>query len=391
FKSNKFPNHVCKLEKALYELKQAPRACFFIISSIAVQTPDSGISNLLAVGTTFTGSGNLYCQWELSFGSGNALCILFPTVGCRPDTSSVNKSSSPIDNSKQRDIPPTTNIQSSTQLTNPRNANAEENNDNQAEHKFINHFCTPVQEVAESSSHNIEQVRGNPPKPVQTRRQLAIDPEMCMFELTVSTAEQKNIKEAMADSAWIEAMQEELHQFDILQMDVKIEFLNGPLKEEVIVKQPNGFVNPDHPEKVYRLRKALYGLKQAPRAWSRVRCCRRSFYVEFLVRYFIASREEEPKEVRKYDDASTIEEYVSDNEEEDVFQPKIEKKTVRPSITKIEFVKSKQQEKTSRKTVKQVEQHRQNTHSPRGNQRNWNNMMSQKLEINFEMFNNACY
>nr|GEW86045.1 hypothetical protein [Tanacetum cinerariifolium] len=52
---------------------------FFIISSIAVQTPDSGISNLLAVGTTFTGSRNLYCQWELSPGSGNALCILFPT------------------------------------------------------------------------------------------------------------------------------------------------------------------------------------------------------------------------------------------------------------------------------------------------------------------------
>nr|GEZ43932.1 ribonuclease H-like domain-containing protein [Tanacetum cinerariifolium] len=52
---------------------------FFIISSIAVQTPGSGISNLLAVGTTFTGSKNLYCQWELSPGSGNALCILFPT------------------------------------------------------------------------------------------------------------------------------------------------------------------------------------------------------------------------------------------------------------------------------------------------------------------------
>nr|GEZ72052.1 Gag-Pol polyprotein [Tanacetum cinerariifolium] len=46
---------------------------FFIISSIAVQTPDSGIFNLLAVGTTFTGSGNLYCQWELSPGSRNAL------------------------------------------------------------------------------------------------------------------------------------------------------------------------------------------------------------------------------------------------------------------------------------------------------------------------------
>ncbi|GKE82000.1 retrovirus-related pol polyprotein from transposon TNT 1-94 [Tanacetum coccineum] len=44
-------------------------------------------------------------------------------------------------------------------------------------------------------------------------------------------------------------------------------FLNGPLKGEVYVSQPDGFIDPDHPEKVYRLRKALYGLKQAPRAW----------------------------------------------------------------------------------------------------------------------------
>ncbi|GJS42263.1 retrovirus-related pol polyprotein from transposon TNT 1-94 [Tanacetum coccineum] len=182
--------------------------------------------------------------------------------------------------------------------------------------------------------------------PVQTRRQLATDPEMCMFALTVSIVEPKNIKEAMADSAWIEAMQDELHQFDrlkvwelvdkpfgkmiiklkwlwknkkdedqtvirnkarlvakgyaqeegidfeesfapvarleavwifvayaahksfpIYQMDMKTAFLNGPLKEEVYVAQPEGFVDPDHPEKVYLLRKALYGLKQAPRAW----------------------------------------------------------------------------------------------------------------------------
>nr|GEU59139.1 hypothetical protein [Tanacetum cinerariifolium] len=137
-----------------------------------------------------------------------------------------------------------------------------------------------------------------------------------MFALTVSTAEPKNIKEAMADSAWIEVMQEELHQFDKLQVWELIDkpfgktvirikwlwknkkdedqtvihnkarlvakgtqvfsnlsngrertFLNGPLKEEVYVAQPYMFVNPDHPEKVYRLRKALYGLKQAPRAW----------------------------------------------------------------------------------------------------------------------------
>ncbi|GKF72657.1 retrovirus-related pol polyprotein from transposon TNT 1-94, partial [Tanacetum coccineum] len=50
--------------------------------------------------------------------------------------------------------------------------------------------------------------------------------------------------------------------FPIYQMDVNTAFLNGPLKEEVYVAQPEGFVNPDQPEKVYLLRKALYGLKQ---------------------------------------------------------------------------------------------------------------------------------
>nr|GFC08241.1 uncharacterized mitochondrial protein AtMg00810-like [Tanacetum cinerariifolium] len=50
-------------------------------------------------------------------------------------------------------------------------------------------------------------------------------------------------------------------------MDVKMAFLNGPLKEEVYVAQLEGFVNPDHPKKVYQFMKALYGLKQAPRAW----------------------------------------------------------------------------------------------------------------------------
>nr|GFB32416.1 retrovirus-related Pol polyprotein from transposon TNT 1-94 [Tanacetum cinerariifolium] len=47
----------------------------------------------------------------------------------------------------------------------------------------------------------------------------------------------------------------------IYQMDVKITFLNGESKKEVNVSQPGGFVDPDHPTHVYRLKKALYGLK----------------------------------------------------------------------------------------------------------------------------------
>ncbi|GJT87543.1 retrovirus-related pol polyprotein from transposon TNT 1-94 [Tanacetum coccineum] len=129
----------------------------------------------------------------------------------------------------------------------PTHGQAEENNNDQApnasfqEDEFINPFCTRVQETGESSSRNIdntdvhsfqpqshdyrwtrdhplEQVRGNPTMPVQTRRQLATDPEMCMFALTVSIVEPKNIKEAMADFAWIKAMQDELHQFDRLKV-----------------------------------------------------------------------------------------------------------------------------------------------------------------------------
>nr|GEZ11457.1 Gag-Pol polyprotein [Tanacetum cinerariifolium] len=54
-------------------------------------------------------------------------------------------------------------------------------------------------------------------------------------------------------------------RLEVVCMDVKTVFLNGPLKEEVYVAQLDWFVDPDHQEKVYRLRKALYGLKQAPR------------------------------------------------------------------------------------------------------------------------------
>ncbi|GJY80761.1 hypothetical protein Tco_0493512 [Tanacetum coccineum] len=169
----------------------------------------------------------------------------FFTVG----TSSVNKSSSTTDNSIQQNTQPPANVQPTIEpITPTTTVHDEENTDNQAEdahfepYEFINLFCTPVQEVVVSSSrnvdnlnmhtfyqrrqsehrwnkdHSLEQVRGNPSKPVQTRRQLATDPEMCMFALTMSTAKPSKIKEAMVDHAWIKAMQEELHQFDRLKV-----------------------------------------------------------------------------------------------------------------------------------------------------------------------------
>ncbi|GJU95041.1 retrovirus-related pol polyprotein from transposon TNT 1-94 [Tanacetum coccineum] len=151
-----------------------------------------------------------------------------------------------------------------------------------------------------------------------TRQRLHTDSEVCMYALTVSTIEPKNIKEAMADHSWIESMQDELNQFERLQVweliprpegknvialkwlwknkcDAKnivvrnktrlvakgykqeegIDFEESfapvarleAVRIEVYVSQPEGFIDPEFPDHVYRLKKALYGLKQAPRAW----------------------------------------------------------------------------------------------------------------------------
>nr|GEY47273.1 retrovirus-related Pol polyprotein from transposon TNT 1-94 [Tanacetum cinerariifolium] len=213
---------------------------------------------------------------------------------------------------------------------------------------FVNPFASPSTSVAESSSshnvdpsnmhtfyqpypyefqwtkdHPLEQVIGEPSRPVLTRNQLRSDGDMCNYALTVSTMEPKNVKEAMTDPAWIDSMQKELLQFKsldnkhdeeqtvirnksrlvvrgyrqeeginfeesfapvarmeairiflayvthksftVFQMDVKTAFLHGSLKEDMYVCQPEGFIDVDHPSHVYKLKKALYGLKQAPR------------------------------------------------------------------------------------------------------------------------------
>nr|GEV61132.1 hypothetical protein [Tanacetum cinerariifolium] len=164
----------------------------------------------------------------------------------------------------------------------------------------------------------LKQVIREPSRSVLTRNQLKIDGDICIYALTVSILEPKTVKKALIYLAWIESMQEELHQFirldhdeentvirnktrlvvrgykqkegiefeesfapvarmeairiflayvahkrfTVYQMDVKTAFLHGSLKKDVYVCQPQGFIDADYPSHVYKVKKALYGLKQ---------------------------------------------------------------------------------------------------------------------------------
>ncbi|GJX77139.1 retrovirus-related pol polyprotein from transposon TNT 1-94 [Tanacetum coccineum] len=166
---------------------------------------------------------------------------------------------------------------------------------------------------------------GDPSCSVSTRKQLQIDAMWCYFNAFLTTVEPKNFKQAMTKPSWIDAMQEEINEFErlqvktdefdwvlknkarlvaqgfkqeeeidfeesftpvarieaihifianaahknitIYQMDVKTAFLNGELKEEVCVSQPEGFIDQDNLSHMYKFKKAFYGLKQVPHAW----------------------------------------------------------------------------------------------------------------------------
>nr|GEU97938.1 hypothetical protein [Tanacetum cinerariifolium] len=134
-------------------------------------------------------------------------------------------------------------------------------------------------------------VIGDPSRSVSIRKQLETDAKWCYFDAFLSSVEPKNFKQAMTKPSWINAMQEEINEFErlevwelesstpvakiesisifianaahknmtVYQMDVKTNFLNGELKEKVYVSQPEGFVDQDNPSHVYKLKKALYG------------------------------------------------------------------------------------------------------------------------------------
>nr|GEX15622.1 putative LRR receptor-like protein kinase [Tanacetum cinerariifolium] len=185
----------------------------------------------------------------------------------------VSKSFTLFDNSQEQDTQSTGNIQSTTELiTPPTNVNAEENNTDQAEdarfkpYEFINPFYTLVQEVAESFSHNVDNS--------DMHRFYQCHQSDYQWIKNHPLEQEKGIdfEESFAPVASLEVIQILIayaahKSFPIYQMDVKMAFLNGPLKEEVYVVKPDGFVDPNHLKKVYCLRKALYGLKQALRAW----------------------------------------------------------------------------------------------------------------------------
>ncbi|GJU21262.1 integrase, catalytic region, zinc finger, CCHC-type containing protein [Tanacetum coccineum] len=152
-----------------------------------------------------------------------------------------------------------------------------------------------------TKDHPLDNIIGELERPISTRLQLHEQALFCYYDAFLTSVKPKNYKDALTQACWIEAMQEEHNEFEYLevwelfpqegidfeesftpvarldaiqiffayaahmnmtvyQMDVKTTFLSGILREEVYVSQPNGFVDQDNPNHVYKLTKALYGL-----------------------------------------------------------------------------------------------------------------------------------
>ncbi|GJV65181.1 retrovirus-related pol polyprotein from transposon TNT 1-94 [Tanacetum coccineum] len=166
----------------------------------------------------------------------------------------------------------------------------------------IHTIVHPDHQISEHNSkwtkdHPLENIIGELARPVSTRLQLHEQALFCYYDAFLTAVEPKTYKDALTQACWIKAMQEETSMcryykvkldelvscfalvarleairiflafvahmnMVVYQMDVKTAFLNGNLREEVYVSQPDGFVDKDNPNHVYKLKKALYGLKQ---------------------------------------------------------------------------------------------------------------------------------
>ncbi|GKC27866.1 retrovirus-related pol polyprotein from transposon TNT 1-94 [Tanacetum coccineum] len=129
---------------------------------------------------------------------------------------------------------------------------------------------TPFEHLGRwTKDHPIANVIGDPSRSVSTRKQLETDAMWCYFDAFLTSVEPKNFKQAMTEPSWIDAMQEEIHEFERLQV---WELVPCPdkvmlIKLKWIYKVKTDEFGGDNPLHVYKLQKAMYGLKQAPCAW----------------------------------------------------------------------------------------------------------------------------
>nr|GEW22065.1 hypothetical protein [Tanacetum cinerariifolium] len=223
-------------------------------------------------------------------------------------TSSVNKSSSLIDNSKQRDTTAATDIylqqnQQIQQMQMLRKITIIKQKMNLpiiSVHRYEKLLSLPHAILEELHQFDKLQVWELVDKPFgnnviklkwlwknkKDEDQTVIHNKARLVAKGYAQEEGIDFEESFAQVARLEAVRifvaYDAHKsFPIYQMDVKTAFLNGPLKEEVYVAQPDGFIDPDHPDKVYQFMKALYRLKQAPRA------CRFEMFLMGEMKFFL--------------------------------------------------------------------------------------------------------